>query len=573
MMKHFTKLRAPLYSINEYPSLDDQEKRFKNLGWYQAHARNLWDLWSDEEYLGEYSRRSLDVVEPFDEWEEFSLFASHYFLLVASSSSSNLRDISFSMDATDLPDRQPVRRRSNFVLEFAPQSQSGNGQQRRHGSLVPDSECSLGHHGGLGRHSRLSSSDLYTSSEEISKPLCSFPPDDIPARMCHTITAINDNDFLLVGGRSSPSAALGDCWLRRAGEWYPTHKLPSARFRHNAVKVVTEGVEKVLLYGGKLSNGNALDSWLLWDEVQGWQEIEMVGDRPSARFGACLERISDTCGIMFGGIGQDGRIQEDFWSWKICQQTHSTGPPSVTVQMSDWTEKMQSAAPLLFKYLNRFGATISPTSWGLIVAGGIIPGQVLLSDKEIILLDQTALLHFAERAEPLGPDVVSAIELRTGVEGQPRPLLTGHVAYRPKPDQLVILGGGAVCFSFGTFLTEGTFLLKCSESISPNTWSVVPESRYTNRNQPQGSSGGLQDIYSETSKGESFLSVPHVRIDTASQFEQVVANGKPVIIEGCDIGPCTSLWTKEYMVKAVGQDRKVRGFFFFFFCVKGNKLI
>ena len=545
MMKHFNKLRAPLYPVREYPSLSAQENRFKRCGWHQARARNLWDLWSDDEFLDASSRRSLDAVEPFDEWEEFALFASHYFLLVASTTRKSALDLDDDIISPARTDYQYVPK--CFVLESSPPLVGLSGQ-RRHGSVIADSECSLGHHGGLGRHSRLASSDLYTSSEELSSPIHTLPPRDIPARMCHTITAFNDNhECLLVGGRTSPSSALRDCWLREGGQWHPVHELPIARFRHTAVEVVANGIRTVLVHGGKSSNGSLLDSWLIWDRVRGWQEPDVVSlSRPSPRFGACVETISDTSGIVFGGIGQDGTICQDFWRWRLCQR----GNGQMLMKMDDLTEALRSTAPDLFRYIHRLGATINHTSWGLIVAGGIIPRHLLPFDKEIMVLDKTALLCFSESsaAAQLGSNVLSAVDL--GLKGgQQRPLLTGHVAYTPGPRQLLFLGGGAICFSFGTFLTGGTFLLKEAESTVTNTWSMVPE-RKSNTQAPP-----FVPDYKATN--ESFSSISRVRVESSAQFEQIVSSGKPVVIEGCDIGPCTSRWTKEYLAETVGPDRKV----------------
>ena len=598
MVAHFNKLRAPLYPIRAYPSLVDQENRFKKLGWQQACARNLWDLWSDDVFLDGSSRESLDAVEPFDEWEEFALFASHYFLLVASTTrreknTSSLMDHDIAPTTTtaaaaasdiNCNNNQYPGIKNRFTFEFASQQRvpAGSGP-RRHGSLVPDSVYSLGHHGGLGRHStRLASTDLYTSSsEEVNVlrvlPRHAFPPGDLIPRVCHTITPFNDdNDCLLVGGRASPSSALSDCWLREqvGGQWHPTHNLPIARFRHSAVKLVANGgTPRVLVYGGKTSNGNVLDDWLVWDKERGWQEIEVItrDGRPRARFGACLEKISDaSAGIVFGGIGQDGTVCEDFWGWEVCEERGGNNSSIFVVKVDDCTERMRSRAPQLFKYLNRFGATINPTSSGLIVAGGIIARRgVLPFDKEIVILDRAALLSllFAEPEEQRA--IISTINLPSEFKlKQQRPLLTGHITYTPRHDQLLLLGGGAICFSFGTFLTEGTFLLDLTaRSVAVNTWR-----NQAHTNGETKSSVGIRPGKT-AAYGEKMASISRVRVETASQFEQIVASGKPVIIEGCDIGPCTSLWTKEYLAETVGSVRKVCVPFFFFFaplCLLSN---
>lgn len=523
--------------------MSDQENRFKDAGFNQAGARSLWDLWSDDNFLNSSVRVWLDTVEPFDEWEEFALFASHYFLLSASTRQPAAE--STAQQAEQFDDQTGAS--CEFTL--VPQSPSESGQ-RRYGAVIPDSENSLGHHGGLGRQSRLASTDFYTNSKEIKKSLHPFPTRDIPARMCHTVTGLDNGDCLLVGGRASPASALEDCWLRQENLWRPTHSLPAGRFRHSATKVtVNSGIQLVLIYGGKSSDGKVFDSWLQWNEEHGWQVLETVGSRPSARFGACMESITDTSGVMFGGIGQDGTILQDFWLWRTCQRSDG----SIFIELSDQTTNMRSATPL-FKHINRFGATINRTSWGLVVAGGIISGQTVPSDKEITLLEKKELLGCLESAKPLSHAVISVIGLGVGFNGQ-RPLLSGHISYAVDPYQLLILGGGAVCFSFGTFWTEGTWLLKRADSTNENTWSIMPENlESVKNNASEPSSEVRNECYV---KAENIASIPRVQVKTASQFQQIVAAGKPVVIEGCDIGPCTERWTKEYLINAVGRDRKV----------------
>ncbi|KAI8304207.1 tRNA wybutosine-synthesizing protein 4 [Colletotrichum sp. SAR11_59] len=84
MLKHFNKLNTPIKSVHRYPSVASQEARFGTLGWSAAESWTLWEAWADDLFMTSEERRALDVVEPFDEWEEFALFASHYVVILAS---------------------------------------------------------------------------------------------------------------------------------------------------------------------------------------------------------------------------------------------------------------------------------------------------------------------------------------------------------------------------------------------------------------------------------------------------------------------------------------------------------
>ncbi|KAL4890188.1 hypothetical protein BDV59DRAFT_97903 [Aspergillus ambiguus] len=539
MTRHYKKLGAPLYSIHKYPSLKEQEHRFTSAGWAQANARSLWDLWSDDTFVPSSLRRSLDSIEPFDEWEEFALFTSHYFLLRASTQ----RDSSPNTFIPSLREALP-----DLSHHFHLRHKQARGGQRRFGAIIPDGENSIGHHSGLNRQSRVASTDLYSKSDRINNSRHPFPR-EVSARMCHTITELTENRCLLVGGRASPASGFQDCWLREKDEWRVVRSLPAPRFRHSAVKVTLES-ECVLVYGGKTSGGDPLDSWLLWDSNnREWQQVETGEAHVTARSGACLAAINDASGVVFGGIGRDGTIFGDFWTWRL----HRRNDGSYYMELENQTERLQSSP--MFRYLNRFGATVNPSSQGLFIIGGIIPRQTVPIQYEMMLLDTTTLMN--KTLTTSGRHIISAIGLGADFEG-PRPLLVGHVSRAISPDQILILGGGAVCFPFGTAWTEGTWLLQKATAKAENTWAFISDStQMGNQAKRQISLEVSGDRPTNKGSGSEITSVPRIRVETASQFQDILTEGKPVIITESDIGPCTELWTKEYLANAVGCDRKV----------------
>ncbi|KAJ5897853.1 LCM-domain-containing protein [Penicillium tannophilum] len=552
MMAHYNKLNAPLHSIHEFHSLAEQEQRFKSAGWSQAQARSLWDLWSDDTFLPESVRKGLDSYEVFDEWEEFALFESHYFLLIA----SNIPEDSKEMDGhTEIANEQDGYSTSDqFVLKaHCPVDKGG---RRRYGAIIPGRKDKIfvGHHGGQGEQARLASTDVYTPGEVDESELAS-PSRDIPIRMCHTITPLNENtdDCLLVGGRTSPGAPFDDCWFRQDNSWRHIHPLPEPRFRHSATNVSTDKDSgSVLVYGGKTKDNGILDSWLLWNDrnEQGWRKIETVGGTPEARFGASFAKMNDTSGILSGGIGSNGTILEDIWVWSLSR----CGDGSLQVKLVDLTQHAREASPHLFKYLPRFGATVNATSMGLVIAGGIVPRQLVPAKMEIMLLDSKQIVNPSNVTRPCSQTLISIIGLGSA-SAEPRPLLTGHVACSIGADQVLFLGGGAVCFPLGTVWTEGTWLLQPRNSAKENSWAIVTPKKATLGNPVSQPPINKQRYVNK--KANKTVQIPRVRIETAAQFQQIVANGKPVVIEGSDIGSCTEIWTQEYLTSSVGNDRKV----------------
>jgi tRNA wybutosine-synthesizing protein 4 len=223
------------------------------------------------------------------------------------------------------------------------------------------------------------------------------------------------------------------------------------------------------------------------------------------------------------------------------------------LELVDQTESIRTASPG-HEDLARFGATVTSTSWGLVVAGGIIPRRIVPFDREILLLNSEELLKCIESGSSINVPILSTIGLGSDFGG-PRPLLVGHASSAVTPNQVLLLGGGAVCFPFGTVWTEGTWTLSSADSPVENDWTLVREDAQPAKATADKPAKNKLKTFKSTT---NVASIPRVQIQTAIQFQQVLADGKPVVIERSDIGPCTERWTKEYLVNAVGSERAVR---------------
>jgi tRNA wybutosine-synthesizing protein 4 len=230
MVGHFKALNTPLRSIHTYPTLEDQENRFSNIGWAFVTARSLWDLWSDHRFIPSNTRISLQSVEPFDEWEEFTLFASHYFLLVASNETkagtvSKLIEVCPLKQMENAYNHDGAARGVLDMIVTVPRqsgvTHSDYSQDRKKvrafGVLFQSEETAFCHHGGYSGQGRLNTSDIYLTKENAEMS-ATAPPLTMEARMNHTATTVSISngllgfDCLLVGGRTAPDHALSDCW-------------------------------------------------------------------------------------------------------------------------------------------------------------------------------------------------------------------------------------------------------------------------------------------------------------------------------------------------------------------------
>ncbi|PGH26975.1 hypothetical protein AJ80_01359 [Polytolypa hystricis UAMH7299] len=462
MVKHFKKLNTPLEAINKYPTLHDQEQRFLNAGWNRANAESLWALWGDGSFISDAQRRALDTFEPFDEWEEFALYAAHYFLLTATTQAGGaLQNNSNGITSKGLGEDTTTPH-----LKLVPHCPQEFNDRRRFGAVfsAADRKKKIGLHGGLGRQSRLASSDIYSLSDSEA-PGFAAPPTDMTPRMCHSMTDLENADCLLIGGRASPNAGMSDCWLRHEGKWRRTDPLPFSLYRHSTARFEIRGKEHVLVYGGKTLDSD-MGRWLLWSGAEGWQSLEVRGQSPCSRYGASLAAVTSQSGVLFGGMTNDKVIAEDFWLWEV--RTSDDGKPFVTLQ--NLTGKLYRSTPLS-KWLGRFGATVNVTPRGMFVIGGISGHGCIPREYEIMLVNIHSLVKASESSDVYHANVITVLGLGVNFQG-PRPLLTGHSSAAVNGDDILIVGGGAVCFGFGTFCNEGTWLLQDATSLEGNNWLI-----------------------------------------------------------------------------------------------------
>ncbi|KAF2873459.1 hypothetical protein BDV95DRAFT_488734 [Massariosphaeria phaeospora] len=545
MLRHFDKLQTPIQAVKQYPSLNQHSSRFLDAGWPTLSlARNLWDLWSDDAFTSPSIRRSLDAIEPFDEWEEFALFSGHYFLLVASNSvpvktaeTATLEKSSTIPGSVDGGSAQPIVLTSHI---------SAGGTQptpRRFGAAASLAHDLVGFHGGQGAQHRLASLDML--GREAAVPTiqpCRSPQ----ARMCHTITSTNMSEVLLVGGRASPLQALADCWLMRGGAWQQVQDLTPARFRHSSagLNIPSEGslTGSVLVFGGKTSEGLVLAEWALWTYNKGWMKVPVDGShQPSARFGAaisCMDAGQKT-GLLVGGMGPDGTVLDDIWHWTF------SATPTPRLKFTDRTNDIVSSAT--GSTHARVGASLVPFGNSLLLIGGAAQKRILGLHNEFLIVSAGALVHLQNPVIAIPKSVW--------------PLLVGFGAAAVSQDEIVLAGGGAVCFSMGSFWNEGYLTISKPDSPDIRPWSVaVYQAEKTEQEQPPksqpGSKGKTQAKMSNARQRNTAM-IPRVQLKSANDFTELIAASKPAIIEGLDIGPCTELWTLDYLKEKIGAEREI----------------
>ncbi|TGO61403.1 hypothetical protein BOTNAR_0129g00140 [Botryotinia narcissicola] len=554
MMAHFDKLGTPLGACKKYPTVAAQDRRFRSLGWPSVLVRNLWELWGAEDFLDSSERIALDSVEPFDEWEEFALFGCHYLLLVADNVSTE------NFEAIQESSKQKLDGfKTSCTESIYSEYPKAQGQRRFAAPLSLKSEKKgqdlIGNFSGMGLNTRVSSCDVYSTDVHGFSLFDYQGSHSWPSsRMCHTITEIGDGGSLLVGGRTSPDNSIVDCWVyhKWLNTWERVDDLPQPRYRHSAVHL---GNGYVMVIGGKSTSRTLVDDVMVWSRQGGWVRCSTdLNERPSPTIGSSLviypkaltsDSPDSIFGAIAGGIAKDGLVQEEVWEWSISQ--HTGKQPCIDFKfLGSPNTKAENGATLA-----RFGAQALIHQGNIIVVGGIVKDILLPLSHEIC----SSSIEDMTRAGLSCSSVSMSFE--------PRPLLIGTSAIS-NGDNIIIMGGSAVCFSFGTFWNKGCYTLTTKHSgdskfgenatngASCAPWKFVHT--FDAAAAPKSSSTSISSLAPGT---QTLVKVPRVKIDSSVEFDKILDASKPVILEGLDIGVCTQEWTSEYLKDRVGADREV----------------
>ncbi|POS87310.1 hypothetical protein EPUL_000714 [Erysiphe pulchra] len=530
MMAHFEKLKSPLGAVRKYQTKNAQMNRFKDLGWKQVYARNLWELWSSDDFLTAEERIALDGIEPFDEWEEFSLFGSHYLLLVANSQALH-SGVLKSLKSPLIGENKPS---DSFRWKQIHSPYHKPHDSRRFGApLFVKSQYRfkdrIALFGGLGKTTRLNSRDEYSSIDEdvISSNYCNSAMPS--SRMCHTITDLGDMGAILIGGRTSPDVGLCDCWIyhKYSDSWERVDDLPWPLYRHQSVRV---GSNSVLVSIGRIDSHRLSDSFLLWNRRTGWVKCIYDGMKPflvysPVFFNFKLGDPKSQSGLLAGGMNS-GVVINKVWRWIL--KDILTEHPKI-----QFTETI--LCPNLCSNLCRFGSCAVAHHGKLYLLGGITKDELLTYADEICCIEIT-------------DENLSISQVTRPITSHFRYLFIGLSAVSIG-EAIVVIGGSAVCFSFGTFWNPGCLTLLPKKNTGNEEW------KFLGTIEVRPSVGDFRPTSIEDSSNPV---IPRIKLRSESHFIEILNAAKPVIFEGLDIGSCTAKWNTEYLKRAIGEEREAR---------------
>ncbi|XP_019380889.1 PREDICTED: tRNA wybutosine-synthesizing protein 4 [Gavialis gangeticus] len=440
MQQHFSRLNSALHGLAQYPDCEAQRRRFLQQGWTECFIVDMNQFYTL--CIPAEERQRVQALEPFDEYEEWHLKCSHYFILVASKGMELTWTSVLSSLAAPAPGNAPTTTGSIRASMCMIDSEAAGLKRFAHRSVLigPHLVLTTGGFGEQdGRHCRLRELHLLVRHKHSWRAGCvtvEEPSSAWGGRLYHTVTRLSENRALVMGGRMSPtSTVLGALWLefhKSSSASDPdgivaqfkrlqlAEDLVSQRWRHTTTEVTCQGQKYLFIYGGCSAVWPVLGDWYFLHVVElSCTQVPVQGVVPDGRHShsACAWAGG---ALIAGGLGAAEQLlgsvlflrpTESGFQW----QTLETCPPLVP----------------------RYSHTAHVHDGKLLLVGGVwllapsVPGVAVVD----LMTGAT-------------------VEYQIDVEAVEWPLLLHNHSsiLLPEEKELLLIGGGGNCFSFGTHL-------------------------------------------------------------------------------------------------------------------------
>lgn len=337
LLQDYQKGQTPLRTVHAYPTADAQYQRFKDHGWKEISTRDLWEIWTLDEFIDSIERNAFEKAEPFDDWEDLILLARHFFVLSAS-------------DRVRRDEGSGVKRAA-AVSTAAPcisvtlQSLSKN-PRRKSGGILSDTTAEGAElvMNMLGESSTGLSDNYDALTFSSGKVTARLPTSGPSPRSCFTVTDLDHAGVIVTGGKSTAiNRPLSDCWIYHRGPspyWKKTWDLPMGIYRHSAVRLGRSSM--VLVMGGKSARGVVSDCFVFHPD-KGWHRCTIDSHHGPSLFGAAIwqtqlngpGRAGNFQGVFCGGLNAATKPNLDMFRWHLDTTTSEVGTKGPFVQLQD----------------------------------------------------------------------------------------------------------------------------------------------------------------------------------------------------------------------------------------------
>uniref|UniRef100_A0A8C0YPX3 tRNA wybutosine-synthesizing protein 4 n=1 Tax=Cyprinus carpio carpio TaxID=630221 RepID=A0A8C0YPX3_CYPCA len=428
MQNHFLKLNSTIHALKQYPDTVAQTQRFIQKGWEKCVCMDMNQFYFD--LLLEDERQRVEGLEPFDEFEVSKQPHSQQRPL----SDSRIVHVLFSLLVSSIPHMTPQwAERPPLVIQPMCRSPSIEVVGMASAILAPGIILLTG---GCGRSGRDTVARVLIKEKDGWKCACVEAHGEQVVGLYQTLTSIPGGGAVLFGGRTSPLNPTDSVVCVTSDpsneqsqsavqlsfkNMVCTGTGPKPRWRHTSTLICYKDKTFLFVFGGRTEKDPVLsDAHFLCLEDKHWTEMTVVGAVPEARHSHSACPYGGGL-VIFGGLGKGGRpLCDAFYlrptSSGFCWETKNLHPPPVP----------------------RYSHSAHVVNEKMVVVGGVwlqadgVPGVGVINLS-----------------------TGSCVEIQLDTSSVPWPLMLHSFCSElldSEGSEMVLIGGGGNCFSFGTHL-------------------------------------------------------------------------------------------------------------------------
>ncbi|CAK9438792.1 uncharacterized protein LODBEIA_P30160 [Lodderomyces beijingensis] len=448
MLYHFEHLTSPIQCVESYPTKRLQVDRFKQ-SYAEVEIRNLWENWSG--LVEDAVKTRLMQLEEFDEWEEFIIFCQHYMVLHATNCTAQLVYKGDGDGADGDLIYEDFKVDSDVTFAHEAKFESGEKMLQVKFPAVAALGETIFVNGGL-KQARVDETlyfDYATGEMGLVKVIEEKGGGAIvpSARVCHSLTSVG-GELILIGGRTRPGDYKDEVFAFNGTNWSQIGQLDLKRARHSVVKV---SESELLIFGG-LSGVNekddepAMGDLFLLFNVQSREfhkvKVKLSGDGDAMVNLMSASMVYDAdqgVGYLYGGMSDVSipRVNDKLYKWTLYTQGDDDNNRERIVHLEVVFESA---------FFSRIGsrASLIQDSRKLLIVGGVSPTSILTRLTNVMTLDvqsfQFRSVEIPESVYALCPPIFIGF-------GYVENVASGGDENKKMS---LIVGGGAVCYSFGS---------------------------------------------------------------------------------------------------------------------------
>lgn len=425
MVKHFENIGSPIMGLEKFKTESEQVNRYLEAGWCKCKVYTLTSIFLNMDTKEVERIKSLDQ---FDEFEEFLLKCSHYFMLVATKGScdilhgvSNIRNLHAADYSNINIEETPLQ--CNPVLTPHQMKRFG------HSICVRDDKVTIV--GGFGqeneKHKRIGSCVSFQYDKGEFTKVTEFK-NPVFERLFGSVESWNEK-LCLIGGRHSPNKPIKEISFtdEATGECVESSFVPDIGSRWRQATCLLNhsnySSQDILVIVGGCDVKKVYDDVIFYN-LRERTIFKTKLDNPVVSGSVCTWGEK----ILISG-GQNPVRRTDSHNWWHHQEV-------IWILQVEGKEVKKKKVVLDLE--PRFGHTSHVIADSLLLVGGVGPFGPLGLDVINLITGEITRHNLPVFKNTKHTNII---------------MLHNHASFI-KEDELVIIGGGGNCFSFGTHINN-----------------------------------------------------------------------------------------------------------------------